>query len=660
MTCRHIPPTIASGSLCGSYTVDTVDRDSYLISMMASGFELINLGATIAEPQPVANAPESSDDALDPHEFLSQSHMVAGSQYGSRNNTVSPIAIEGLDLTPTILNSEFYANPGRLSDSDHMWDSTIADSFHFVSSASIYRYAHDRLSSEGESPLNYLQRQNEALEGNMRKYVRALRSTLDNGDDCAAIRSTLASGLDQLSENCYLLHEIYEKEFAFVGALLKNFESWDRRRSKVLRRIRSIKSDDNEYGNKLAGLLNKRSAIDEEIELLESRIAALKFSRGAINKEIDETSSVLESKSAKYVNIFRDLEKQGKEAISEYLYSTGLPEQHLRVLLKSEPVEAAFSYANQAKPSTAATTEKKANGSSNKESPKPKESHKPRESPKPKEVLTKSIMGIQPLEIPDDDPGVPQAERETAYEKGYAKGAEQLERILRGLNRFVSHVFSANEDEVKPRIIKSVDDSLNTITEKINLVPIIELLTHKMDALTSLKLKTSKLSAEFHDQSAILKDVYKNLDLNERALITQLSEPLPSTDSLLKILTASYQDLKQNLNTQINQQKSKSRELKNYYLTQVLYFELRAIARTMSELTHDSTPEDELPQLNNSMLETSSVGSSSDRRTSYEITSFGFKPHSALPIAETKATARGSNARISSPLPGSSKDMKYE
>lgn len=625
--------------------------------MMASGFELINLAATVAEPPVLASIPESSDDGLDPNEFLSQSNTFEPVLPGSRNHTVSPIAIERLELTPTILNSEFIANLSRLSDSDAMLGSVIADSFHFISADSMYRYTHDSITSTGESPLKYLQAQNDSLHSNMRKSIKALSSTLQQGDDCTNIRSALTNVLDLLSENFYLLHEIYNKELSFVNALLKNFETWDRRRSKVLRRIQSIKSEDNKHGTKLAGLLNKRSAIDDEINQLESRIAILKENRGVINKEIEESSSVLESKSAKYVNLFRDLERQGKEAISEYLYSSGLPEQHLEVLLKSEPVEATFSYAMQ----TTSPSKKKVPNikSSSLPDTKPSDSAITTTESQNNDKLTASTMGMPALELLEEDPGVPQSEEETAYAKGYAKGTEQLEKLRRGLNNFVTHVFPRVEEGPK-RTVKIVDDALNTITEKIDLVPITELLSHKMEALSSLTFKTSKLSAEYHDQSEILKNAYRSLESNERTLVNLLSESLPSTDELVRLLMVSYAELKRLLQSQIDQQISRPSDAKTNYLSVVFHHELTAVAHAISALTQQPSFEEEVPQLDNSVLEASSLGSRIDPRINYKITATGYHPPSIPTTFNSTTSPSGYNASLNSPFTSSSKGVKNE
>lgn len=609
---------------------------------MESGFELINLAATVADPPAV---PESSDDGLDPTDFLSQSHDFANVAPASRPHTISPHLPESLDLTPTLLVNDVLGNTTRLSDSGFLNNSLVADSFHFVSADSIYRTTHGTIGNSGESPLEYLQKRNESLGASMKKAIRQLNVTLQNGDDCANLRLALVSKLALLSENCYLLHEIYTREQTFVNSLLLQFESWDRRRSKVLRKVQSIKSQENKHGTKLADLLDKRAAIDVEIDLLERCIAILKENRGVVGREIDETSSILESKSAKYVNHFRELERQGREAISEYLYLSGLPEKHLEVLLKSEPVNAAFSY-------TSLETSLPRRVPSRKEI----ETTTDDRTREPPVKLTPSSMGVQPLEVPQDF-AVAQPEEESPYAKGFAKGTEQLEKLRKTLNEVVTQVFPPAKTGPR-RVATKVDDEHNTITQKIDLVPITELLTHKLEAISKLIFVTSKLSAEYHDQSVTLKDMYMDLDSNERALVTLLSEMPPSTDGMLKVLERSFSELSTMLQNQTDQLATKPPDVKVTYLAVVLHYELKAVARAISDLTHDPKIELEVPELESSILKGSVLRSEPDPRTSFKITSAGFRPTPTSTVSSQFSSAQ--RAGRVSPYALSSKGMKNE
>lgn len=618
---------------------------------MESGFELINLAATIAEP-----IPESSDDGLDPNEFLLQSHELHDTT--ARNRTVTPEN----DLTPTLLASDLLGR-SKMSESEFLGQS-MADSFHFVSADSIYRTTYGIGHGSHESPLEHLQKRNDTLTASTKRQIKLLNSTLESGNDCGHVRAGLMSKLGLLLENCYLLHEVYTKEQNFVESLLAQFESWDRRRSRVLRKIQLIKSQDNKHGTKLAGLLNKRLAIDDEIDQLESRILVLRENRGAVNREIEETSSILESKLAKYVNHFRELERQGREAISEYLYLSGLPEKHLEVLLKSEPVEAAFSYnsavgqANkESVRGTRSVLDKRGISNSEKsESPGKEQNGK----------LTASTMGVQPLIIPEDHPqvnqnyvhghslGNGQGNGKTPFDRGYAKGSEQFERLRKTFSEVITQVFPPRAE----RRIARVDDHNNTITEKIDLVPITELLMHKLEAISKILTATSKLSAEYHDQGVLLKDIYKELDANEKQLVSLLSEVSVSTNDMLKVLEKSFQFLKSAFENQIDSLATKQPDLKITYLAVILHHEMSAVARAIGELTHDLNFEQEVPDLELSILESSSFRSGPDSRTAFKITSHGFRPTPTPTVSSQLSSAQ--RAGRTSPYTPTSKSTKNE
>lgn len=557
------------------------------------GFESINLASTaeVSLPPSLRAIPESSDDGLDPNDFLSQSHHKVPDKE-SRNQTVSPIAIERLDLTPTVLTGDLFLNPARLSESQDMYGSLIADSFHFLSAESMYR----QRNVTTESPLEFLQTKHDSLHAEMKKHLRLHKDYLAEGHDCTQIRSIVSVGFDRLSENSYLLNEEYSRELLFAESLLGNFEKWDKKRSKVLRRVQSIKSEDNKYGLKLAGLLNKRSDIDAEIEDLEARIVALKNSRSAISSEISETSSVLESKSAKYVNLFRDLEKQGRNAISDYLYFTGLPEQDLLMLLRSEPVEAAFAYR-----STILEPEKAAQ----------KDEIVP-------DVLTANEMGVQALELPEEATAVAP---DSAYSKGYERGTKQIEKVKKGLHSLVHAVFT--EQEIRLKEVPQVDDILNTITEQIDIVPVVELLSYKVEALEDLVLKTSRMSANFHDQGVVWKDTIKMLESKEALLFKQLSEPQPLTDIVTDTLKSSLDLLKSVFEKRLPISGAGD------FLSVLLHREMKAVAGALQQLTKESGYLDSLPHLEKS-LEFSSVLGSKPGKLSTRITATGYKPQAPI------------------------------
>lgn len=562
------------------------------------GFESISLASTVPLPLPI---PESSDDGLDPNEFLSNHKGKVAPVAKSRNQTASPITIERLDVTPTLLTADLFLNPSRLSDSQDF--PSMIDSFHFTNTESMYKL------TQKESPLEYLQTNLDSLQSELRKKIRLHKTALENGDDCLRVRIEISTTFDRLSENCYLLNEIYSRELAFTESLLNNFEKWDRKRTKVLRRIQSIKSEDNKYGLKLAGLLNTRAGIDNEISDLEAKIEALKSTRTAVTNEISETSSVLESKSAKYVNIFRDLEQQGRGAISDYLYSSGLPEKDLEMLLRTEEVEAVFVYkADTLAEDKPAPVNKK---------PVPTVAKSTVDNVLPPDA---NSMGIQALEVPDEELVITPV---SAYEKGYARGTEQLELVKKGLNQLVHAVFDTSKRTSSSR----VDDILNTITEKIDLVPIVELMSYKMEAVEDMILKSSRMSASFHDQSVVWKDTTTVLESNESLLFRLLSEATPPTAGVVDTLKLSLMHL----------QSSFEKHKSSKYLGILLHQECKAVAGALEQLTHDSSYLDSLPDIESMSLEMSIHGKIGGSKLNTRITSTGYNPAIFAPLLQAKA-----------------------
>lgn len=516
-------------------------------------------------------------------------------------------------------------------------NSTFAnDSFHFLSVETMHRNHSSSFANQEETPLEYLQTKNESLMREMKRSIRKHKATMETGEDSSHLRLVISHCFNQLSENCLFLNEVYGKEHEFAENLLDNFEKWDKKRSKVLRRIQSIKSENNKYGTKLASLLGKRGDIDAEIESLEARIQSLKNSRIAISFEIKETSSVLESKSAKYVNIFRDLERKGRDAIADYLYFSGMPEHNMELLLKSEPVEAGFAY-------TSMYDDGKNRSAAKELSPNGTPSGPP---------MSASKMGMQALEVPPEALEVPPLKAESAYEKGYAKGSEQFGMVKQKLNLLVQTLVT--HKGAKPRPSPSgVDDALNTITEKIDLVPIVELLSYKMEALEDLMVKTSKMSAAFHDDSLKWKDTMVFIESQENSLYKSLLES-QATSVAVETLKSSYNYLSQQM-----QSVSLSQRGQHDFLNVILHQELKIVAVALDQLLKTSTYTDSLLLPDASILEKSGLFNGTIPNLSMRITSTGYQPTNIPTVSTAKAGSTLGKTRDRH-YTASSKEMKEE
>ncbi|GEQ71835.1 hypothetical protein JCM33374_g5521 [Metschnikowia sp. JCM 33374] len=497
-------------------------------------FESINLEPSALQVLPPAPLIDTSDDGLDPNDFLSQSQTANKKSDGvaedsdtetsldyERGNASPPTPRGNLSdgITPSFSNS---LNLSASRDSLLFSFGNLRDWNHTASLRAI--------GQNNASTVEHLLERHESLAKEMNTAISAHGKLLNSGEDCSGARSAITKIFELLSENSYLLQEVYTKEISGVDQTLSSFQAWDRKRAKVLSRIQKIKSENNEYGAKLGGLLARRSAIDHEIETLESRLDTLQSSRIIIDKEVDETMSVLESKSAKYVNMFRNLEKIGADAVRDYLGSDGSEEAGKGPLLRYENVNAMFSPENKTSkktpPNTAATGKATNNSLTTEKPPSP------------------HSMGAQAFEIPDNDGhdynALHPIKDESAYEKGYAKGSEQLSIVKKKLSVLLSNVIPVTQNSThETSTHANLDDSSNTITQKLDLSPIVDLLSSKSEALDDLVLQAATLSETFHKQGLVWSESCKFLDCQEELLLKVLSET-SSTSEAAKVLENTY------------------------------------------------------------------------------------------------------------------------
>ncbi|OBA19708.1 hypothetical protein METBIDRAFT_19071, partial [Metschnikowia bicuspidata var. bicuspidata NRRL YB-4993] len=372
------------------------------------------------------------------------------------------------------------------------------------------------------SPLEHLLECRDALERDMQTALRRHGDLLAGGDDCSPARAAIHKLFAMLSENALLLQEVYDREARHVSQALASFQAWDKKRSKVLARVQRIRSQNNQYGAKLAGLLARRSDIDAEIAALESRLGSLRASRLAVESEVGETMSVLESKSAKYVEMFRCLEKAGTDAVLDYLGADAPDQPGAVPLLRYESVDAMFAEPRNTAPGPDANAHLEDTASTVHRVPSP------------------GRMGAQAFEVPDtgacdDGPERPAAsgkEPHSAYERGFAKGSEQLHTVKRRLSLLLQNVIPAPEG--LPRYSatqRPLGDMLNTITRKLDLLPIVDLLTSKSEAVKDLVSQASRASECFHRHGLVWAEVCKYLDVQEETLLLLIARSLDAREA---------------------------------------------------------------------------------------------------------------------------------
>lgn len=560
-----------------SYHLWSTIRDLILLQMSlhsestsTNGFESISLGSTIVHPttsplkyrtessRPVFpnSIPESTseDDEPDLQEFLFPDSP-------EMNDRKSPTPTLDRNSTPNLLHSAFFQNPSIMLESEvlsgngSIFNSKIEPNHDF----SIAFKQRDQ-----DSPLEYLQSKNSTHYKEIRKNIRNHRILLEQGSDkINKVRSMISQNFEHLSENFYSLNEIYSRDTTTTEALLRSFESWDKKRDKILNRIKVIKSMDNKHGHKLGQLLEQSADVDGEINDLEKRLESAKEKKRLLLLEIDKTSSVLESRTSKYVESFKRLEKQGQDAVAHFFRLNGMPDKDLNSVIKQEPVNVKFSRNHP--PSEQHTNLKIPKNNSQYEQPmnmrvlrSDREIANPVESsPRVVESPFKAeSMGMQPLIVPEDTPAHDESSLNhdkgpSAFEKGFARGSKRSVDVKSKLIQFLKLVKESGNDSFQQREmaeIPKVDDIDNTIESKIDVEPILLLLMHKIEALEDLVLWTSRQATQFHEFSLRWKDLIAYIKNEEIKLSSQIANSIESQSEmqseLVHVLASMLQNLK--------------------------------------------------------------------------------------------------------------------
>lgn len=524
-----------------------------------SMFESISLSSTIGgngNPYKNTYRPEtknpdlesiqgSTDEELDPAEFLSPQSPELLAQKPLQDDDPEEKIEEPKMLSASILTE-------TVEPSDEEFNESMLFSLNLVMPQ------HNTYSTD--SPLQYLQENFNKLENDFQNQTRLHRQALDNGSEkLHKIRHKIGNILDSMSENQYSLHELYETESNYNSQMLKKFKKWDDKRNRLIKRIQSIKSEDNEFGIKLLKLLDESSSLDDEINQLEVKLLSLKTKKKLLASEIKDTSSVLESRTSKYVKAFEELDKNGEVAILEVLRLNGVVEEKARELIRSTPVAAGFAdhYMNKLKRDKTMEVRKSMSpplksGTTTSISPilsqgisqgnKPSMGMQAYEPPinftaqdadpasdligtKPYEpVMNNDPVGMKPYEPMGTNHYEPpsaysQTHLAVPYDKGFHKGLEASEKFKRQLNQiFELYIKPLLEQKGKYQPSMNVDDSSNTIKTKIDLTPILSFLEHKIEAYVELSRQTGIKSTIYHRSSILWKDTHNLIQTRENEL----------------------------------------------------------------------------------------------------------------------------------------------
>lgn len=490
-------------------------------------FESINLSSTIRDNAQQSSVPTrlesvasiSDDEDLDPTEFISAESPELLTQ-PAKYDEIVPTEIE--------------------SDSQLLYD------FQKLFSSS--------MSKSNDSTIQHLQDEYLQLQSELNHNIRLLHQALENGSsNLNNIRLLIALNYHKLSENQYSLNELYTKESNHNQQVHERLIEWDKRRSLILSKIKSIKSDNNEYGTKLSGFLDESTALDNEISMVEAKLLRLKSKKQLLQNEIDETSSVLESQTSRFVNAFKELDKNGEVFISDLLAQNGLTEQQSKVLLKSVPVDVTFEKQYKQKLKNSVLVEQAqrlgfvSNFNENDEKlqanvdePDPP---KPRvvESPK-QDANDSNPIGTQAYEPPPEFFNEPETSTDP-YDKGFSKGQAQSERFKAQLQQIYENYIKPFVEQQRRDFVLTVDDNENTIDSKVDLKPIITYLEHKVDAYLELSKKSSKMSAAYHQYNSYWKDICATVTSKEKELESSISNLKLTDATITSILSAILDNL---------------------------------------------------------------------------------------------------------------------
>lgn len=525
------------------------------------------------------NDDDSFIDDLDPVEFLlSESRLVgdggdlSGALGGGDVNTdlqlfLNPLKITDESREETKVLKEMnnkIRNFGDVQDIDEIGklktDLNITSS-HFK--------AFDNPSSDHqtESPIKFLTNKNTILETELAKNINKHSQSLLTGDESLSkFRSMIHQNFLQLSELNYALHELYTTILSRNLTLYQDFEDWDSKRDKVLAKVKFLKSDKDINGNKLATLIEQDLAINEEISDLQNRIYRLQDSKKALAKEIQSTTSIIESKTSKYIQVFKQLEKNGLQAVENFfkLNSEDIP----RKIVSMQKVDTSFD--SQFKKSRS----KKSINNTLLGNLKPNSFYSPPTSQhdnlrkveklKMDSSAVKSIqdeckgqeqstIGMKPYVFDEESIGIShpisdktqqnsiQSEKThsiknpaelnhghgpTPFELGYFNGENLGQNIKFKLKNMVSNLVANLPEHVEldSSKIPYVEDSSNLITEKLDYDPIRVIIGLKIEALKSLIHNTSENATLYHKASIVWQDLIKILNQQESKLLNQISE----------------------------------------------------------------------------------------------------------------------------------------
>ncbi|KAF8001923.1 hypothetical protein HF325_002888 [Metschnikowia pulcherrima] len=268
-------------------------------------------------------------------------------------------------------------------------------------------------------------------------------------------------------------------------------------------------------------------------------------------------------------------------------------------------------------------------------------------------------MGAQPFELPSEELQNNQArdskKDSSAYNRGFAKGSEQLNAVKNKLSHLLLRVVPLPQKSSKDSAaFKHLSDSLNTITQKLDLRPVLDMLVLKRAALEDLVLQTARTAEKYHKIGLKWSELSHTLETKEELLLQLLSQSLNMTEAE-RVLQQIYTYLRATLE-EISNQSYPQTENKEDYLRLLISQELLTAAIALDQISNQDSHVSAV-RSSNGFLTRSAKGKPRDLR--YSITSIS--SHKAIPEIESISLAtRPTRKTTKYPSSSAEKNTKYE
>ncbi|ODV93725.1 hypothetical protein PACTADRAFT_51484 [Pachysolen tannophilus NRRL Y-2460] len=420
--------------------------------------------------------------------------------------------------------------------------------------------------SLNEDPSHFLKTQEAIILSELNETIMKHSIVLSKGHGrINNIRNKILNYLNQLNEIHQAMNEIYNTEKSNRLIILKTFENWENKKKLLLEKINDIKSDKNEQGIKFKNLYTESISIDEEINELEQKLKNLKSKRSLIRNELQNTQSIIESRSSSYIESLQVIENNERKAIAKLSSSSN-------------------------------------NGNN--------------------ESITK-ILDLPNLTIPTNISTFPYSPYNNDRNSNVSVSAATRARGIEN-SRFIESTkltdfsklkalfgFKDAENNIDNRMV--YDDIINKeITSNIDASPILESLSRQVEAIDDQIVEQERTGERYAESSIIWNDAFNNILEMEKTISKSIKNNTNNDDDISRVLIASLENLESRYNT--------VDDLNLQFVKDAIKNEIITIRKALHIITNDSKYSISLDETNAGINTPSSTISSSslNRNTSFK------------------------------------------